>query len=154
MTESFEGASCTATLDVDASTLTFVHRGWTATSEQKRLSPVVVPLGDVEGVEYEWRRFTGWFRVRLHSEQPWPRKVHTDPHGLTCGEDPGPFVALVKAAVAAAEPLPVPVGQAPTAEPVSSSPPTPAPEPDGPSVAGKVAKGLGKSIVDGMFRSF
>ncbi|WP_415972677.1 DUF4429 domain-containing protein [Rhodococcus sp. 077-4] len=153
MNESFEGASCTATLDVDAGTLTFVHRGWTATSEQKKLSPVVVPLGGIEAVEHDWGRFTGWFRIVRRGDPPSPRKVHTDPHGLTCGEDPGPFAALVEAAVAAADALPVPVEQAPP-EPVQSPEPVSSQERDGPSVAGKVAKGLGKSIVDGMFRSF
>ena len=58
-----DGASCTATLDEDAETLTFEHRGWGATYEQKARSPLVVPLGAIGSVEYQRKRFNSWFRV-------------------------------------------------------------------------------------------
>ena len=51
-----DGASCTATLDEAAQTLTFEHRGWGASAEQKARSALVVPLGAIGSVEYERAR--------------------------------------------------------------------------------------------------
>src|SRR6478735_8181542 len=94
-----DGASCTATLDEDAETLTFEHRGWGATYEQKARSPLVVPLGAIGSVEYERKHFSSWFRVVPRGHDAWVESAHVNPHGLTCSVDPTEFADRVKAAV-------------------------------------------------------
>lgn len=142
----FEGASCTAILDESAQTLTFVHRGWTATKQQKAVSPLVVPLGAIGVVEHDWGRFTGWFRVVVRGENPWAGGNHNNPHALTCGEDPAEFADRVRTAVAKAEPMTLAeVYELPDIDDVVVD--------NTPSVGTKVAKGVGKGIIDGFFRS-
>lgn len=80
-------------------TLTFEHRGWGATHEQKARSPLVVPLGAIGSVEYERRRFNSWFRVVPRGHDAWDESAHSNPHGLTCGVDPTEFAERVKSAV-------------------------------------------------------
>jgi hypothetical protein len=99
-----DGASCAATLDAAAGTLTFDHRGWGATAEQKARSPVVVPLGAIAAVEYKRGRFSGWFRVMPRGVPHRNRGAATDPHGLVCAADPTEFAERVKAAMATAPP--------------------------------------------------
>jgi hypothetical protein len=99
-----DGASCTATLDTAAQTLTFVHTGWGATAEQKARSPVVIPLGAIESVEYERKRFLSWFRVLPIGVFPWEPGPATDPHGMVCSADPTDFAERVRSAVRSAKP--------------------------------------------------
>jgi hypothetical protein len=144
----FEGASCTATLDTNAQTLTFSHRGFGASAQQKALSPLVVPLGAIGDVECHWGRFQGWFRVNLRGQNPWAGSKHSDPHGLTCGEDPGPFAQRVRDAAALATPLALDdVDRA--AELVDDA----ADAKPEPTVAGRFAKGFGKALVNGFFNT-
>jgi hypothetical protein len=139
-----KGASCTATLDVGAKTLTFEHRGFGSSAEQKSLSPVVVPLGAIGSVEFEKRWYGSWLYVALRGQQPRLHGVRTDPHGLTCGDDPTPFVEGVRAAVASVEPL---------AE--DEWEPTEAPEtPEAPpSWRHRFAKGAAAAVVNGFFNT-
>src|SRR3954471_10424403 len=78
-----DGASCTATLDEAAQTLTFEHRGWGATYEQKARSPLVVPLGAIGSVEYERKRFSSWFRVVPRGHDAWNESAHLNPRPPT-----------------------------------------------------------------------
>jgi hypothetical protein len=146
--DSFEGASCTATLDTVAQTLTFDHRGWGATREQKALSPLVVPLGAIGAVEFEKHWFNGYFQIVRRGQQPWLHRVHSDPHALTCAQDPTAFALRVREAVAAAAPLTedhveegLPDFEA--AEDIAAKPTT----------AGRIAGGIGRALVNGFFNS-
>src|ERR1700712_2469746 len=58
-----KGSSCTATLDLEAKTLTFEHWGFGSSAELKSLSPVVVPLGAIRSVEFEKRWYGSWLYV-------------------------------------------------------------------------------------------
>lgn len=146
--DSFEGASCTATLDTAAQTLTFEHRGWGATREQKALSPLVVPLGAIGAVEFEKHWFNGYFRIVRRGQQPWLHSIHSDPHALTCAEDPTAFALRVRAAVEAAAPLTVDevdegLPDFEVAEEIAAQP----------STAGRIAGGIGRALVNGFFNS-
>lgn len=146
--EQFEGASCTATLDTSAQTLTFSHRGFGASAQQKALSPLVVPLGAIDEVQCHWGRFQGWFRVTLRGQNPWAGSKNSDPHGLTCGENPSEFAQRVRDAVALAAPLDLEdIDEA--AELVEDAADV-KPEP---TVAGRLAKGFGRALVNGFFNS-
>ncbi|CAN5756990.1 hypothetical protein BH10ACT9_BH10ACT9_01860 [soil metagenome] len=144
----FEGASCTATLDTVAQTLTFEHRGWGASREQKALSPLVVPLGAIGAVEYRKHWVNGYFRIVRRGQQPWLHSIHSDPHALTCAEDPTEFAERVRDAVAAVEPLTedqvedgLPDFEA--AEEIAAKPTT----------GGRVAGGIGRALINGFFNS-
>jgi hypothetical protein len=93
-----KGSSCTATLDLAARTLTFDHRGWFRSKPQKA-SPVVVPLDEITGVEYDFGVITGWFRISRRGHEPWTGGVASDPHGLNSPVDPTDFAKRVQAAV-------------------------------------------------------
>lgn len=144
----FEGASCTASLEAEAQTLTFEHRGFGASAQQKALSPLVVPLGAIDEVEWHWGRFTGWFRIVLRGQNPWSGSKHSDPHGLTCGEDPAIFAQRVRDAVALATPLDLEQVDR-EAELVDDAADAKA----APTVAGRFAKGFGKALIDGFFNT-
>ena len=139
-----EGASCTATLDLTAQTLTFEHRGFGAFAEQKALSPVVVPLGAISAVEFTRGRFTSWFYVALRDQPPWLHGVAKNPHGLTCGVDPTPFAEAVKAAAGSVTPL----------EPGAWEPAEAPDQPDvPPSWRSRVAKSAAGAVITGFFNT-
>jgi hypothetical protein len=137
-----EGASCTATLDEVAQTLTFEHRGWGASHEQKARSPLVVPLGAIGSVEYERKRFNSWFRVLPRGHEEWLDSMHSDPHALTCGVDPTEFAERVKAAVSKA---------APADYAYLDDDELPPPAPSG--WRARLAKGAARAVVDGFFNT-
>jgi hypothetical protein len=137
-----DGASCTATLDEAAQTLTFEHRGWGASHEQKARSPLVVPLGAIGAVEYERKRINSWFRVVPRGHDAWDEGAHSNPHGLTCGVDPTAFAERVKAAVSNA---------APTVYAYLDDDELPPPPPSG--WRARLAKGAAKAVVDGFFNT-
>jgi hypothetical protein len=139
-----KGASCTATLDTEAQTLTFEHWGFGALAEQKALSPVVVPLGAISSVEFKKGRFSSWFYVVLRGQPPWLHGVSKDPRGLTCADDPTPFAERVQAAVAGAEPIGPDEWEPPEAPDV--------PEPK-PSWRSRLAKGAATAVINGFFNS-
>lgn len=149
----FEGASCTATLDTVAQTLTFEHRGWGATKEQKLLSPLVVPLGAIGAVEFEQHWFNGYFRIVRRGQQPWLHSVHADPHALTCAEDPTAFALRVRAAAAAAKPMTD--GEVEEGLPDFEAAEDQANEPTtGGRVAGAVGRTVGRGLVHGLFNNW
>jgi hypothetical protein len=137
-----DGASCTATLDEAAQTLTFEHRGWGATYEQKARSPLVVPLGAIGSVEYERKRFSSWFRVVPRGHDAWDESTHLNPHGLTCSVDPTEFAERVKAAVSKA-------ARADYAYLQDDELPTPPPS----GWRARLAKGAARAVVDGFFNT-
>ncbi len=139
-----KGASCTATLDTDAKTLTFEHWGFGSSDEQKALSPVVVPLGAISSVEYKKGTFGSWVYVSLRGQQPWLHGVRRDPHGLTCGDDPTPFAKAVQAAVAGVEPLGAEDWEPPEAPEIPATPP---------SWRSRFAKAAAGAVVTGFFNS-
>jgi hypothetical protein len=136
-----DGASCTATLDEAAQTLTFVHRGFGASYEQKARSPLVVPLGAIGSVECERRGFNSWFRVVPRGHDAWGESAHS-PHGLTCGVDPTEFAERVTAAVSKA---------APTDYAYLDDDELPTPAPSG--WRARLAKGAPRAVVDGFFNT-
>lgn len=134
-----EGTSSRATLDRSAQTLTFEHHGSITTEQQKSLSPLVIPLGAIASVECRRGRSTNWFWVVRRGHTPWRDGVGTDPCGVVSVIDPLEFVEQVKAAVSETVPIDGPAEKdapAPTAGRV-----------------GRLAKGLGRAVVDGFFNS-
>ncbi len=134
-----DGASCTATLDEAAETLTFEHRGWGATYEQKARS-LVVPLDAIGSVEYERKHFSSWFRVVPCGHDAWVESAHVNPHGLTCSVDPTELAERVKAAVSKA---------APADYAYLEDDELPPPPPSG--WRARLAKGAARAVVDGFF---
>jgi hypothetical protein len=139
-----KGASCTATLDVDAKTLTFEHWGFGSSAEQKSLSPAVVPLGAISSVEFEKRWYGSWLYVALRGQQPWLHGVRTNPHGLTCGDDPTPFAEALRAAVSSVEPLGEDEWEPAEAPETPEAPP---------SWRRRFAKGAAVAVVNGFFNT-
>jgi hypothetical protein len=140
----FKGASCTATLDLTAQTLTFEHSGFGAFAEQKALSPVVVPLGAISTVEFKRGRFSSWFYVTLRDQPPWLHGVSKDPHGLTCGVDPTPFAEAVQTAVGSVAPLEQGEWEPAEAPEVEDAPP---------SWRGRFAKSAASAVITGFFNT-
>lgn len=131
-----EGLSSTAILDEVAKTLTFVHHGSIASDDQKALSPLAVPLSEIAAVEITCGRSTNWFWVQRRGQKPWKRGVSTDPCGVVSRVDPTDFAERVRLAVARVAPT--------TAEAL----PKPAS-----GWRKKLAKGVGRSMVDGFFNT-
>lgn len=134
-----EGTSSRAVLDLRAQTLTFEHHGSITTDQQKFLSPLVIPLGEIETVECRPGRSTNWFWVVRRGHEPWRKGVASDPCGVVSAVDPSAFVEQVRTAVSRAEPT-----DGPTA-PDAEAPPE--------SRAGRFGKWLGRGAVDGFFRT-
>jgi hypothetical protein len=139
-----KGSSCTATLDLEAKTLTFEHWGFGSSAELKSLSPVVVPLGAIRSLEFEKRWYGSWLYVALRGQQPWLHGVRLDPHGLTCGDDPTPFAEAVRAAVASVEPFGDDEWEPPEAPETPEGPP---------SWRRRFAKGAAVAVVNGFFNT-
>lgn len=134
-----DGASSSVILDHREQTLVFEHRGSVCTDEQKAVSPLVIPLGSIASVECMRGRSTNWFWVVRRGHQPWRDGVWCDPCGVVSGADPLEFTERVKAAVARAVPV--------TDAPAEDSPP----EPGGWRT--KLARGIGRAVVDGFFNT-
>lgn len=133
----FDGGSSSATLDRRAQTLTFEHHGSVTTDEQKALSPLVIPLGAIASVECQPGRSTNWFWVVRRGHEPWRKGVWCDPCGVVSGDDPREFAERVRVAMSGV----APVVAAPDAEVRPSG------------RFGKLAKGLGRAMVDGFFNT-
>jgi hypothetical protein len=136
-----DGASCTVRLDTVAQTLTFEHRGWGATTEQRARSPLVVPLGAIASVEHGRKRFHSWFHVLLNGVSAWDAGPATDPLGLVCSDDPTEFADRVKSAMSSAKPADYEFVHADD---------LPAPKS---SWRRRLAKGTARALVDGFFNT-
>jgi|GEM_PF-3046475 len=137
-----KGSACTVTLDPDARTLTFEHRGWFLSKAQKK-SPIVVPFDEITAVESDFGIITGWFRIQRKGYAPWQDGVATDPHGLNCPCDPTEFAQRVRAAVGLPDaPAPEPVEQPPEPPEAEAAPEGGEPEKKGLNTAYKVVDGV------------
>ena len=130
-----EGASSSATLDRGAQTLVFEHFGSVTTAEQKSLSPLVIPLGEIASVEIRCGRSTNWFWVVRRGHQAPRGGAPSDPCGVVSGADPSDFAERVRAAVARVAPV-----EAPELAPVPKK------------TSGWGAK-LARGVVDGFFNT-
>ena len=124
-------------LDLVAQTLTFEHFGSVSTEQQKALSPLVIPLGEIAAVECTVGSSTHWFWVVRRGQHPWRKGVWRDPGGLVCTVDPTDFAERVRAAVARA----APVDTEPLAETAR------------PGWRSRFAKGAGRAVIDGFFNT-
>jgi hypothetical protein len=137
-----EGASSSAALDHRAQTLTFVHHGSVCSAEQKALSPLVVPLGMITAVDGKPGRSTNWFWVVRRGHRPWTKGVWSDPCGVVCGVDPSDFAERVRSAMMRATPV--------SGDDSTDSDGVPE---AGSGWRGRLAKGIGRAVVDGFFNT-
>ena len=136
------GSFCTVTLDPDARTLTFEHRGRLLTDEQKATPTVVLPLAVISNVRFKKGRFSHWLRVELRGAPPKTGGASVDLHGLACDSDPTAFAERVRAAVAVAAPM------------YADELPEPQElEPTPPGWGSRVGKFVGRAVVDGLFNT-
>jgi hypothetical protein len=137
-----EGPSSSVRLDHQAQTLVFEHGGSVATDEQKAASPVAVPLGAIASVECRPGRSTNWFWVVRRGHTPWRKGVWTDPCGVVSTTDPTAFAERVRSALATATPT---QDDAPSEADVAAR--------QGSGWRGRLAKGVGRAVVDGFFNT-